>query len=193
MEFAMDIFIHDSADIEKSAKIGEGTVIWHHAQIREGSTIGDNCSIGKGVYIDHNVKIGNNVKIQNYVSIYNGVTIEDDVLLAPNCTFTNDLYPRAFNQDWKVTPTLVKKGASVGANATILCGVTIGEFSMIGIGSTVTNDTLPHSLMVGNPARLKNFLCQCGSELQNVNYGNYKIKFQCPKCAKYFRIDFNFS
>ena len=193
MEFAMDIFIHDSADIEKSAKIGEGTVIWHHSQIRENSTIGENCSIGKGVYIDRNVIIGNNVKIQNYVSVYNGVTIEDDVLLAPNCTFTNDLYPRAFNQDWKVTPTLVKKGASVGANATILCGVTIGEYSMIGIGSTVTNDTLPHSLMVGNPARLKNFICQCGSELQNVNFGKYKIKFQCPKCTKSFNIDFNFS
>jgi acetyltransferase-like isoleucine patch superfamily enzyme len=193
MEINMDIFIHESTEIEKSVKIGEGSKIWHNAQIREGSEIGKNCSVGKGVYIDHNVKIGNNVKIQNYVSVYNGVTIEDDVLLAPNCTFTNDLYPRAFNQDWKVTPTLVKKGASIGANATILCGVTIGEYSMIGIGSTVTNDTLPHSLMVGNPARLKNFICQCGSELQNINYSNYKIQFQCPKCANYFHIDFSFS
>ncbi len=193
MEITMDIFIHESAEIEKSVKIGDGTKIWHHTQIREDSVIGNNCSIGKGVYIDHNVKIGNNVKIQNYVSVYNGVTIEDDVLLAPNCTFTNDLYPRSFNKDWKVTPTLVKKGASIGANATILCGVTIGEFSMIGIGSTVTNDTLPHSLMVGNPARLKNFICQCGAELRNISYGNYKIKYQCPKCEKYFRIDFNFS
>jgi len=189
----MDIFIHETTVVEKSVKIGKGTKIWHHAQIREGSSIGNNCSIGKGVYIDHNVKIGNNVKIQNYVSVYNGVTIEDDVLLAPNCTFTNDLYPRAFNQDWAVTSTLVKKGASIGANATILCGVTIGEYSMIGIGSTVTNDTLPHSLMVGNPARLKNFICQCGSELRNVNYASYKMKFQCSNCAKYFHIDFYFS
>jgi acetyltransferase-like isoleucine patch superfamily enzyme len=173
-------------------KIGDGTKIWHHSQIRENTAIGENCIIGKGVYIDHNVVIGNNVKIQNYVSVYNGVTIEDDVLLAPNCTFTNDLYPRASNKNWQVIPTLVKKGASIGANSTILCGVTIGEFSMIGIGSTVTNDTLPHSLMVGNPARLKNFICRCGAELQKMNYENYNIHFRCKKCQKNFNIHFDF-
>ena len=186
----MNIYIHDTAEVSKSAKVGMGTRIWHHSQIRENTVIGNNCVIGKGVYIDHNVIIGNNVKIQNYVSVYNGVVIEDDVLLAPNCTFTNDLYPRAFYDDWKVTPTIVKKGASIGANATILCGLTIGEYSMIGIGSTVTGDTLPHSLMVGNPARLKNFVCRCGSELKKVSYDNYKINFKCNKCQKVLSILF---
>jgi acetyltransferase-like isoleucine patch superfamily enzyme len=189
----LNIFIHDTAEVSGDAKIGNGSKIWHHSQIREESVIGENCIIGKGVYIDHHVVIGNNVKIQNYVSIYNGVVLEDDVLLAPNCTFTNDLYPRSFNNEWKITPTLIKKGASIGANSTILCGITIGEFSMIGIGSTVTSDTLPHSLMVGNPARLKNFICKCGSELKRQNYTNYKIGFKCNSCQKNFSIHFKFS
>ena len=189
----MNNIIHNTAEVSESAKIGPGSKIWHHSQIRENSVIGENCVIGKGVYIDQNVVIGNNVKIQNYVSVYNGVTIEDDVLLAPNCTFTNDLYPRAFDDDWQVTATLVKRGASIGANATVLCGLTIGEYSMVGIGSTVTSDTLPHSLMVGNPARLKNFICRCGSELQKINYGDYTAKFECKRCQKNYVIHFSFS
>jgi acetyltransferase-like isoleucine patch superfamily enzyme len=185
-------FIHQSAEVSGNVKIGDGSKIWHQSQIRENSVIGKNCVIGKGVYIDHGVIIGNNVKIQNYVSVYNGVIVEDDVLLAPNCTFTNDLYPRAFRDDWKVTPTLIKRGASIGANSTILCGITIGEYSMIGIGSTVTHDSLPHSLMVGNPARLKNFVCKCGSELKKIHYDNYQMDFSCSKCQKNFSIHFKF-
>lgn len=188
----MNILIHETAEISKNVKIGNGTKIWHHSQIRENSVIGKDCVIGKGVYIDHSVAIGNNVKIQNYVSVYNGVVIEDDVLLAPNCTFTNDIYPRSFNQDWKVTPTRIKKGASIGANSTILCGVTIGSYSMIGIGSTVTGDTLPHSLMIGNPARLKNFVCRCGHGLQQMSYDNYKIDLKCSRCQRNLNIRFNF-
>jgi acetyltransferase-like isoleucine patch superfamily enzyme len=189
----MDTFIHESAEVASSVSLGNGIKIWHHTQIRENTSIGENCVIGKGVYIDHNVAIGKNVKIQNYVSVYNGVVIEDDVLLAPNCTFTNDLYPRSFNKDWKVTATLIKKGASIGANSTILCGVTIGAYSMVGIGSTVTNDTLPHSLMVGNPARLKNFICRCGHGLQQTRYDNFNIDLRCNRCEKKLTISFNFS
>ena len=188
----MNAYIHVTAEISKSAKIGDGSKIWHHSQIREDSIIGKNCVIGKGVYIDQNVVVGNNVKIQNYVSVYNGVTIEDDVLLAPNCTFTNDLYPRSLNEDWKVTPTLIKKGASIGANSTILCGITIGPYSMVGIGSTVTNDTLPHSLMVGNPARLKNFICRCGHGLKQTRYDTFKIGFKCTQCDRKLAISFDF-
>lgn len=185
-------FVHESAEISENVKIGNGTKIWHDAQIREGVVIGKNCNIGKGVYIDNNVIIGNNVKIQNYVSVYNGVVIEDDVILAPNCTFTNDLYPRAFNKDWQIMPTLIKRGASVGANATILCGITVGEFCMIGIGSVVTEDTLPYSLMVGNPARLKNFVCQCGSELKKVAQNYFDLKFKCVRCHNMLHINFKF-
>jgi acetyltransferase-like isoleucine patch superfamily enzyme len=188
----LNAYIHHTAEISNSANIGDGTKIWHHSQIREDTIIGKNCVIGKGVYIDQNVIIGNNVKIQNYVSVYNGVTIEDDVLLAPNCTFTNDLYPRSFNKDWEVTPTLIKKGSSIGANSTILCGVTIGQYSMIGIGSTVTSDTLPHSLMVGNPARFKNFICRCGYGFQQISYDNDIISFECNRCQRNLKINFNF-
>jgi acetyltransferase-like isoleucine patch superfamily enzyme len=188
----MNISLHKSTEVAESVKIGNNTKIWHHSQIRENSSIGENCTIGKGVYIDHNVVIGNNVKIQNYVSVYNGVTIENDVLLGPNCSFTNDLYPRASNENWKVIPTLVKKGASIGANATILCGVTIGEYSLIGIGATVTSDTLPYSLMVGNPARLKNFICRCGTELQKIKHQKHKISFKCNKCQKNLILHFDY-
>jgi len=188
---ASNFFVHQTAEISDGVIIGKGTKIWHGSQIREAAVIGENCVIGKGVYIDDHVKIGNNVKIQNYVSVYKGVIIEDDVLLAPNCTFTNDLYPRAFDNNWKVIPTLIKRGASIGANATILCGVTIGEYSMIGIGSAVTKDTLPYSLMVGNPARLKNFVCHCGCELKKVSNDNAQITLKCIGCDGNLAINFN--
>ena len=188
----MDIFIHPTAEVSEESKIGKGTKIWHESQIREGSIIGENCVIGKGVYIDDKVVIGNNVKIQNHVSVYKGVIIEDDVILAPNCTFTNDMYPRAFSKDWQVTHTFIKKGASIGANATILCGVTIGEYSMIGIGSAVTRDTLPYSLMVGNPARLKNFVCRCGSELHKAIQESCSMRFKCDRCRRELAINFKF-
>jgi len=126
-----DVQIHETAKVSEEAIIGRGTRIWHYAQIREGARIGENCSIGKGAYIDTDVKIGNRVKTQNGVGVYRGVTVEDDVLLGPYCSFTNDPYPRAFPADRQVVPTLLKKGCSIGANATVVCGVTIGEYSLI--------------------------------------------------------------
>lgn len=150
----MEYFVHDTAEVSDKAKIGKNTKIWNQAQVRENAEIGENCIISKNVYIDEHVKIGNNCKIQNNVNVYHGVTIEDDVFCGPSMTFTNDLFPRAFNNDWRITETLVKKGASIGANSTIVCGVTIGEYAMVGAGSVVTKDVEPYTLVAGNPAKV---------------------------------------
>jgi len=179
-----DFFQHESAEVSAEAFIGVGTKIWHNAQIREHAKIGDNCHIGKGVYIDAGVQIGNGVKIQNGISIYRGITIEDLVLLGPNCTFTNDPYPRAFPADWEVVPTYLRKGCSIGANATIVCGVTLGSYSLIGAGAVVTKDTLPFSMMVGNPARLRTFVCICGRELDVIRNEGFELDMHCAKCAR---------
>lgn len=146
--------IHDSAVIE-DAEIGNGTNIWHFVHVRKKAKIGCNCNIGKGVYIDTKVEIGDNCKIQNFASIYQGVKIEKDVFVGPHVCFTNDLRPRAFiwNEE-RLVNTLIKKGASIGANATILAGITIGEYAMIGAGSVVTKDVADYSLVIGNPARM---------------------------------------
>ena len=158
-------YIHPSAEVSPEARIGDGTKIWHFAHVREKAEIGRNCIVGKGVYIDHDVKIGNNVKIQNGVSVYYGTVVEDDVILAPNATFTNDLYPRAFSKDWQIIPTLIKRGVSVGANATVVCGVTLGEYCMVAAGAVVTRSLPAHALVMGNPGRLRGFVCKCGQKL----------------------------
>lgn len=146
-------FIHPTAHVSPEAIVGNETKVWINAQIREHSIIGSHCIISKDVYIDSNVRIGDNCKVQNSVSVYNGVTIEDDVFIGPNVSFTNDRVPRAFNNHWSVTPTIVRKGASLGANCTIVCGVTIGEYAMVAAGSVVTKDVAPYTLVKGNPAR----------------------------------------
>jgi predicted dehydrogenase/acetyltransferase-like isoleucine patch superfamily enzyme len=151
---AVDYFVHPSAEVSPLANIGRGSQVWNQAQIREKAEIGEECIIGKDVYIDLGVVIGDRVKIQNSVSVYHGVTIEDDVFVGPQAAFTNDLYPRADNPDWQVVPTQVQRGASIGANATIVCGVTIGERAMVGAGAVVTKDVPPYTLVVGNPARV---------------------------------------
>lgn len=161
----MDYYVHETAEVSKEAKIGNGTRIWNQAQVRENSTIGENCIISKNVYVDEHVTIGNRVKIQNNVNVYHGVTIEDDVFLGPSMTFTNDMFPRAFNTDWKISETLVKKGASLGAHSTIVCGNTIGEYATVGSGSVVTKDVPAHALVVGNPARQIGWVCECGFKL----------------------------
>ena len=148
-----ETFIHPTANIHLSAVIGQGCKIWINVQVREGAKIGDDSIISKDVYIDCDVSIGNGCKIQNSVSVYHGVTIGDLVFVGPNVSFTNDKVPRAFNAEWIVTPTVVEEGASIGANATIICGVTIGAYSMIAAGAVVTKDVAPYSLVVGNPAR----------------------------------------
>ena len=173
----MDYYVHPTAEVSKDAKIGKGTRIWHQAQIREGAVIGENCNIGKGVYIDFDVKIGSRVKIQNYVSIYHGVEIEDDVFIGPAATFTNDKHPRSWLwDDSRLCYTKVKRGASIGANATIICGVTIGEYAMVAAGAVVTKDVPPHGLVMGVPAKLVGFVCECGEKLDE----NYR----CPVCGR---------
>lgn len=150
---SQDVFVHPSAHVSDNAVIGKGTKVWINVQIRENATIGEDCVISKDVYIDHAVRIGSRCKIQNSVSVYNGVEIGDDVFVGPNVAFTNDKVPRAFNMDWKITPTHIKNGASLGANSTIVCGVVVGEYAMVAAGSVVTRDVEPFSLVVGNPAR----------------------------------------
>jgi len=181
-------YVHPSAEISESAKIGEGTRIWNQVQVREEATIGKNCSLGKDAYIDLNVKIGNNVKIQNGVSVYYGVIIEDDVFLGPHMTFTNDKFPRAFNSDWQICPTRVKKGASVGANATVLAGVTIGDYAMIGAGAVITKDVPSHALAAGIPARIIGFVCNCGQRLKKTQEKDNHVKMICTECSEEYEI-----
>ena len=148
-----DVFIHPTAVVSDRASIGPGTKVWINAQVRENAVIGEGCILSKDVYIDHAVTIGSRCKIQNSVSVYHGLTIGDDVFVGPNVAFTNDRVPRAFNTEWKVTPTRIEDGASLGANSTIICGVTIGEYAMVAAGSVVTRDVAPYTLVMGNPAR----------------------------------------
>ena len=161
-----NIYIHPTANVASDVKIGSGTKVWINSQIRENSKIGTNCIISKDTYIDTNVIIGNNCKIQNSVSVYQGVTIDDDVFIGPNVCFTNDKVPRAFDPEWKITPTFVKKGVSIGANATIVCGVTIGEYAMVAAGSVVTKDIEPYSLVMGNPAKHYSYIDKMGNKIE---------------------------
>ncbi|MCK4763604.1 MAG: N-acetyltransferase [Candidatus Aminicenantes bacterium] len=191
------VFIHPTAEVSEKAAVLEGTYIWNQAQVRESAKVGKNCILAKDVYVAQTVVIGNNVKTQNGVSIYMGVTIEDDVFLGPHMTFTNDLFPRSFINDYKLYPTLVKRGASIGANATVICGVTIGEYAMIGAGSVVTKDVPAHALMAGNPARLIGFICKCARKLAEVNREIAEngepaagaVKMRCAPCGLEVDID----
>lgn len=158
--------IHPTATIDPRAVIGDGTRVWVNVQIREGASVGSDCIVSKDVYIDHGVSIGNRCKVQNSVSIYNGVTIEDDVFIGPNASFTNDKVPRAFNAEWAITPTTVRRGASIGANATIVCGIEIGEFAMIAAGSVVTRDVAPYTLVMGNPAKAVGRIDRAGNRVE---------------------------
>jgi len=185
-------FVHPTAIVEEDTEIGEGTKIWHHAHVRKGAKIGKNCVLGKDVYVDTNVVIGNNVKLENRVSVFRGVTIEDDVFVGPHATFTNDLYPRAFSTNWEIVPTYVKKGASIGAGAVIICGITLGEYSMVAAGAVVTKDVPPFGLVMGVPARLKGFVCYCGKPVKKVIREDDKyvvLKCEDSKCGKEIKVD----
>ena len=192
----MTPLIHATAEVAETAKIGENSKIWHHCQIRPNAVIGENCNFGKGVYIDEDVHIGNNVKIQNYVSVYHGVTIEDGVFIGPHACFTNDMRPRAINadgspksaDDWVLSKTLIKKGAAIGANSTIRCGITIGEWAMVGSGSIVTRDVPDYGLVFGNPARLHGFVCPCGEKMEKSGEQEDAVIVKCPACGNSIKI-----
>ncbi len=155
-------FVHPTAVLEPGAAIGDGTMIWQHSQLRAGCEVGSGCTLGKNVFVDEAVRIGDRVKIQNNVSVYHGVELADEVFVGPSAVFTNDLRPRADGADWQLRPTRVRRGASVGANATVLCGIEIGEYAMVGAGAVVTASVHPHQLVVGNPARHHGWVCRCG-------------------------------
>jgi len=175
-------FVHETAIVEEGVQLGEGSNVWHFAHVREKASIGKNCNIGKSSYIDFEVNIGDNVKIQNFVSVYHGVTIEDDVFVGPSVTFTNDMRPRArLWDDSRLAKTLIKRGASVGANSTVLGDLTLGEHCMVGAGSVVTEDVPARALVYGNPARVKGFVCDCGLKLDAEGL--------CTECNKKYDID----
>lgn len=165
-----NFFIHDSSVVDEGAQIGEGTRIWHFCHVMPTARIGENCQLGQNVFVDNNAVIGNSVKIQNNVSIYNGVVIEDGAFIGPSVVFTNVINPRSFiERKDEFKKTLVKKGASIGANATILCGIEIGAYSLVGAGAVVTKDVPAFMIVTGNPARITGLTNEAGDILAKSN------------------------
>lgn len=177
-------FVHESSYVDEPCEIGKGTKIWHFSHIMKECRIGERCNIGQNVVISPGVVLGNNVKIQNNVSVYTGVICEDDVFLGPSCVFTNVINPRSHvNRKEEYRETRVGKGASLGANATIVCGHTIGEYAFIAAGAVITKNVPPYALMMGNPARQRGWMCQCGEKLTFA-----AGKGQCAVCGKQYRL-----
>ena len=180
-------FAHESSYVDEGCEIGEGTKIWHFSHIMKGCVIGENCNIGQNVVISPNVVLGKGVKIQNNVSVYTGVVCEDGVFLGPSCVFTNVINPRAFiERKNEYRKTVVKKGASIGANATIVCGHDIGKYAFVGAGSVVTKTVPDYAMVYGTPARIKGYVCQCGAKL-NFQDGTAV----CGACNKQYEMNEN--
>jgi len=179
----MSAFIHPSAIVDEGAKLGDNTKVWHFCHVEGTAVVGSGCSIGQNAYIGQRTVIGDGCKLQNNVSIYEGVTLGKGVFCGPSCVFTNDLTPRArFPKGHEnFVPTIVEDGASIGANATIVCGHRIGRCAMIGAGAVVTRDVPPHALMLGVPAQVRGFVCTCGELLHDER--------TCPKCGRRFEAD----
>jgi UDP-2-acetamido-3-amino-2,3-dideoxy-glucuronate N-acetyltransferase len=179
-------FVHTSSYVDGPSTIGEGTKIWHFSHVMPGCTIGRNCNIGQNVVIGPRVRIGNRVKIQNNVSVYEGVELEDEVFCGPSMVFTNVMTPRSGtprNTSADYLRTLVKKGASIGANATIVCGVTIGEYAFVGAGSVVTKSVPPYAVVYGNPARIHGYACVCGRKLEFNG-----TRAACAECGRNYEL-----
>jgi UDP-2-acetamido-3-amino-2,3-dideoxy-glucuronate N-acetyltransferase len=182
-----DYFVHESSYIDEGAQIGAGTKIWHFSHVMTGARIGERCNIGQNVLVSPDVTIGNNVKIQNNVSLYTGVIVEEDAFLGPSMVFTNVINPRShINRKNKFKTTLVKKGASIGANATIVCGTTLGRYCFIGAGSVVTHDVPDYALAYGSPARMHGWMCQCGEPLNFVEKDGVE-RAKCKSCGDSYR------
>lgn len=176
------VFVHSSSCVEQGAKIGKNTQVWHFSHIFKGARIGENCKIGQNVVVHATAVVGNNVKIQNNVSVYDGVTLKDDVFCGPSCVFTNIINPRAAiprNSAEHYKKTIVENGATIGANATIICGVTIGRYALIGAGAVVTKDVADYELVLGSPSRRKGWVCECGKTLTFT-----KNRSTCTLCRR---------
>lgn len=180
-----DYFVHESSYVDEGCEIGAGTKIWHFSHIMRGCSIGKNCNIGQNVVISPEVILGEGVKIQNNVSVYTGVVCEDGVFLGPSCVFTNVINPRAFiERKSEYRKTVVKKGASIGANATIVCGHDIGKYAFVGAGSVVTKHVPDYAMVYGTPARVHGYVCQCGEKLSFVDG-----KAVCAACGKNYKMN----
>ena len=177
-----DYFLHESSFVDPGAVIGAGTKIWHFCHVMAGSQIGADCNLGQNVFIAAGVQIGDRVKIQNNVSVYAGVTLEDEVFLGPSMVFTNVTNPRSHvpRKD-EYRPTLVRRGATIGANATILCGITLGEYAFVGAGAVVTHDVPAYALVYGAPAQLQGWMCRCGERL-SLSTQSITETATCPRC-----------
>lgn len=179
----MDYFAHESSYVDEGASIGAGTRIWHFCHILPGAVIGERCNLGQNVVVMGGTRIGNNVKIQNNVSVYEGVILEDDVFCGPSCVFTNVVNPRSHvSRRAEYQQTLVKRGATIGANATVVCGATLGEYAFIGAGAVVRGEVPAYALMVGVPARRVGWMCQCGNRLELDGGAG-----RCPRCGAGYR------
>ena len=182
-----DYFVHESSYVDEGAQIGADTKIWHFCHVMPRAKIGKKCNIGQNVLISSDVIIGNNVKIQNNVSLYTGVIIEDDVFLGPSMVFTNVINPRSHvSRKDEYKTTLVRKGASIGANATIVCGITLGGYSFVGAGAVVTKDVPDYALVYGSPARVHGWICQCGEQLKFVEQAGIETA-TCRGCGDSYR------
>jgi len=181
---ATDYFAHETACIDQPCEIGKGTRIWHFAHVMSGAHIGQNCNIGQNVFVDREVVVGDGSKLQNNVLVYKGVILEEGVFCGPSMVFTNVINPRAFiERKHEFRTTLVKKGATLGANSTILCGTTIGEYALVGAGAVITRDVPAYSLMLGVPAQRVGWVCRCGVALANASAP------VCPECGDRYRHD----
>jgi UDP-2-acetamido-3-amino-2,3-dideoxy-glucuronate N-acetyltransferase len=179
-----DPFIHESAYVDAGAQLGPGTKVWHFCHVMPGAVIGADCSLGQNTVVMNGTRLGRNVKVQNNVSIYEGVEIEDDVFCGPSMVFTNVVNPRShISRKHEYRRTLVRRGASIGANATIVCGVTLGEYCMVGAGAVVTRDVPPFALVTGVPARRSGWVCACGTVLKLVS-----ARARCAGCGAGYRL-----
>ncbi len=176
----VESYVHPSAVIDEGARVGPGTRVWHHAHVRGGASVGNDCTLGKNTYVDAGAVIGDRVKIQNNVSVYAGVELEDDVFVGPSAVFTNDRVPRASVDQWQLAHTLVRQGASIGANATVVAGIVVGEWAMVAAGSVVTRSIAPHELVAGNPARRLGWVCRCGAVRTR---DHQPARLYCPDCG----------
>ncbi len=181
-------FIHETAVVDAGAVVGRGTRIWHFCHLMPRSRVGSNCNIGQNVFIDNDVAVGNGVKIQNNVSLYSGVVIEDDAFIGPSAVFTNVINPRSFiERKTEFRPTLVGRGATIGANATLICGIKVGAYALVGAGSVVTKDVAPHALVVGNPARQHGWVSRNGYRL----VFNSLDRATCPQTGEEYALENN--